>query len=56
MYAMKVLEKNQLFEKELIESVVLEKNILKKSDHPFLVHLNFSFQSKSKVYMVMDYI
>lgn len=32
-----------------------ERNVLGKIDHPFIVGLNFAFQTKDKLYFVLDY-
>eukprot|EP00164_Ancoracysta_twista_P003621 GFYU01004850.1.p1 GENE.GFYU01004850.1~~GFYU01004850.1.p1 ORF type:complete len:283 (-),score=80.49 GFYU01004850.1:5-853(-) len=33
-----------------------ERNILTQMDHPFIVSLHFAFQSKSKLFLVMDFL
>ena len=33
-----------------------EKNILMKLQHPFLVGLNYSFQTDDKLYFILDYV
>lgn len=55
-YAMKVLTKKTIFERGEVEHTKAEKNILQKLCHPFLVNLNYSFQSADKLYFVMDYV
>ncbi len=29
---------------------------MSKSDHPFIVKLNYAFQTESKVYMIMEFV
>ena len=54
--ALKIFDKLFLFENDLIERVVLEKNILSSfSDEKFLCHLNFYFTTKTKVVFVLPY-
>ena len=55
-YAMKVLNKKTILERNEVEHTKAEKNILQKLVHPFLVNLNYSFQTKDKLYFIMDYI
>lgn len=55
-YAMKVLNKKNILENNELEHTRTEKNILQKLAHPFLVNLNYSFQTSDKLYFIMDYI
>lgn len=54
-YAMKVLNKDRVFSQNLIKYVKSERNILSIMDHPFIVKLNYAFQSKNKLYLLLDY-
>jgi len=54
-YAMKVLDKNILKEKDYFSYVKLEQKILMKVDHPFILKLNYSFQCRANLYMLLDY-
>jgi len=55
-YAMKVLNKKNILENNELEHTRTEKEILQKLIHPFLVNLNFCFQTPEKLYFIMDYI
>ena len=55
-YAMKVLNKKTIIERNELEHTKAEKNILQKLCHPFLVNLNYSFQTPEKLYFIMDYV
>eukprot|EP01114_Cavostelium_apophysatum_P015811 TRINITY_DN438_c0_g1_i5.p1 TRINITY_DN438_c0_g1~~TRINITY_DN438_c0_g1_i5.p1 ORF type:complete len:382 (+),score=103.60 TRINITY_DN438_c0_g1_i5:237-1382(+) len=55
-YAMKVLNKKNILENNELEHTRAEKEILQKLIHPFLVNLNYSFQTPDKLYFIMDYI
>jgi len=55
-YAMKVLNKKNILDNGELEHTRTEKNILQKLAHPFLVNLNYSFQTPDKLYFVMDYV
>ena len=52
---MKVLDKNKLIIQNLIKYAISEKNVLSTIDHPFIVKLYYSFQTKSKLFLVLDY-
>lgn len=55
-FAMKILKKSDLMANKLLEATILEKNILQKTNHPFIVHLNYAFQTSHKIYLVMEYL
>eukprot|EP00007_Cunea_sp_BSH-02190019_P008008 CAMPEP_0174229438 /NCGR_PEP_ID=MMETSP0417-20130205/416_1 /TAXON_ID=242541 /ORGANISM="Mayorella sp, Strain BSH-02190019" /LENGTH=459 /DNA_ID=CAMNT_0015306985 /DNA_START=130 /DNA_END=1509 /DNA_ORIENTATION=+ len=55
-YAMKVLNKKTILERNEVEHTKAEKSILQKLVHPFLVNLNYSFQTPDKLYFIMDYV
>jgi len=55
-YAMKVLNKKTIIERNELEHTKAEKSILQKLCHPFLVNLNYSFQTPDKLYFIMDYV
>jgi len=55
-YAMKVLNKKTVIERQEIQHTQTERNILQKLIHPFLVNLYFSFQTDDKLYFVMDFV
>lgn len=44
-YAMKSLRKDVILDYDQIESTLLEKDILQKADHPFLVGMEYVFQT-----------
>ena len=45
MFAMKVLKKKNLILKKQLRYAISEANILKKSDHPFILTLHYAFQA-----------
>ena len=55
-YAMKIIKKALIEKYKHIDHTKTERKILGELDHPFLVKLRYAFQSKSKLYMVMDFI
>lgn len=56
LYAIKAIRKDVLIEYDQIESTLLEKDILFAADHPFLVGMEFLFQSELRLYFVMPFI
>ncbi|CAN1772027.1 Serine/threonine-protein kinase AtPK2/AtPK19 [Linum perenne] len=55
-YAMKVMRKDKIVEKNHVEYMKAERDILTKVDHPFIVQLKYSFQTKYRLYLVLDFI
>ncbi|CAG9328953.1 unnamed protein product [Blepharisma stoltei] len=55
-YAMKVLKKSVIKEKDQISHTLNERMILEDVRCPFIVPLRFSFQTDEKLYMVMEYM
>ncbi|GMN41119.1 hypothetical protein TIFTF001_010340 [Ficus carica] len=55
-YAMKVMRKDKVMEKNHAEYMKSERDILTKVDHPFIVQLRYSFQTKYRLYLVLDFI
>ncbi|XP_048489356.1 serine/threonine-protein kinase greatwall [Plutella xylostella] len=56
MYAIKVMKKSDMINKNMVAQVVTERNALALSRSPFCVHLYYSLQSVSSVYLVMEYM
>ncbi|KDP21855.1 hypothetical protein JCGZ_00642 [Jatropha curcas] len=55
-YAMKVMRKDKIVEKNHVEYMKAERDILTQVDHPFIVQLKYSFQTKYRLYLVLDFI
>lgn len=55
-YAMKSLRKDVILDYDQVESTKLEKEILLQADHPFLVGMNYVFQTESKIFFVMRFV
>ncbi|KAL6178145.1 hypothetical protein ACLB2K_049664 [Fragaria x ananassa] len=56
LYAMKVMRKETVIKKNHVDYMKAERDILTKVVHPFIVQLRYSFQSKSKLYLIMDFM
>lgn len=54
-YACKVLSKKQLLEDKQVVNIFTERGILIRLRHPFVVSMQYAFQTKEKLFFVMDY-
>lgn len=54
-YAMKVLKKAFLVKNNHLRYAITECNILKLSNHPYVIKLHYSFQTPENLYMILDY-
>ena len=55
-YAMKILRKEAIIQRNQVEHTRAERQILEEIDHPFLMKLHYGFQTPTKLYLVMDMI
>jgi serum/glucocorticoid-regulated kinase 2 len=55
MFAMKVLKKHLVLEREQVTHTKAERHILGRARHPFIVSLHYAFQTEHKLYLVMDF-
>jgi len=55
MFALKVLRKDNIIKRNQVEHTRTERSVLGYVKHPFIVGLNMAFQSKDKLYFVLDY-
>lgn len=54
-YAMKIIDKKQIKEKNLLQTDYIEK-VICTSNNPFLVRILNTFQNEHKIYIVMEYV
>jgi serum/glucocorticoid-regulated kinase 2 len=54
-YAMKILKKRAIIARNQVEHTNAERKILQALQHPFLMTLRYAFQSKEKLYFVLDF-
>lgn len=54
-YALKVLRKENIVNRNQVEHTNTERSILGYIRHPFIVGMNMAFQSKEKLFFVLDY-
>jgi serine/threonine protein kinase len=55
LYAMKILKKEAILQRNQVEHTRAEREILASIDHPFLVKLHYAFQNDTKLYMIIDF-
>lgn len=55
LYAMKVLNKQEIIANNLVKYAQTERNVLSYVEHPFIVNLNYAFQTKDKLYLILEY-
>jgi serum/glucocorticoid-regulated kinase 2 len=54
LYAMKEMLKTKIIGKKSIHSVMNERELLCRLKHPFIVNMNYAFQDRETLYLVMD--
>jgi hypothetical protein len=54
-YAMKVLRKERMLAQNLLKYAIAERNVLSLSNHPFIVKLNYAFQTSTKLFLLLEY-
>ena len=55
-YAMKEMSKVKIIDKKYELNIISERNILSKMKHPFIINMNYSFQDKDNLYLILDYL
>jgi serine/threonine protein kinase len=55
LYAMKILNKQNVVNKKQVEHTLTERSVLGKMSHPFIVKLHYAFQTDKKLHFVLDY-
>ena len=54
-YAMKVLDKKRIEKQNIFKYAMTERNVLSIINFPFIVKLNYAFQTKDKLFLLLDY-
>jgi hypothetical protein len=54
-YAMKVLNKRRIMAQNLVKYAKTERNVLCFTKHPFIVGLDFAFQTSDKLFLILEY-
>ncbi|XP_023221005.1 serine/threonine-protein kinase greatwall-like, partial [Centruroides sculpturatus] len=55
-YAIKVMKKSEMINKNMVNQVLAERDALAISRSPYVVHLFYSLQSKQNIYLIMEYM
>ena len=55
LFAMKVLSKQRILGSNLVRYAKTERNVLSYTRHPFIVGLNSAFQTKTKLFLILDF-
>lgn len=55
-HAMKCLKKDEILKYDKLKDTLMEKSIQEKVKHPYLVGLDYCFQSEYKIYFIMPFI
>ena len=53
-FAMKIFSKSKLIDKKCVKSIIKERNLIAKINHPFIVNMHFSFQDNHYLYIILD--
>ena len=56
LFAMKEMSKARIIDRKSVKSIIIERDILSKLNHPFIINLHFSFQDQDKLYLIMDLV
>jgi serum/glucocorticoid-regulated kinase 2 len=54
-FAMKIINKKYLIRNQQLRYAVTECNVLKQTQHPFIIKLHYAFQTPDHLYMILDY-
>ncbi|KAL4444736.1 hypothetical protein ABPG74_015944 [Tetrahymena malaccensis] len=54
-YAMKLLDKEKLIQKNMMKYAIAERNVMQKCNSPFIVKMYHSFQTDTHLVITMDY-
>lgn len=54
-YAMKIIKKSRIMKPKHEEHVYNERNILIGMKHPFIIKMDYSFQTDKKLFFVLEY-
>lgn len=55
-YAMKILRKADMLEKEQVAHVRAERDVLVEADHQWVVKMYYSFQDPINLYLIMEFL
>ncbi|OMJ16696.1 3-phosphoinositide-dependent protein kinase 1 [Smittium culicis] len=53
-YAAKILDKRHIIKEKKTKYVTIERNVLHKLNHPFIINLHYTFQDTRSLYFIID--
>jgi serine/threonine protein kinase len=56
LFAMKAMSKSLLVDDGNVQQILRERDILLRNHHPFLVAAHFTFQTDTKIFLILDYV
>ena len=56
LFATKEISKARVLDKKCVRGILLERELLSKINHPFIINIHFSFQDFNSLYLVMDLV
>jgi serine/threonine protein kinase len=55
-FAMKVIDKKTILEHKRTRDAFIERDVMRRLPHPYLLHLHYTFQTEHKLFFVVDYM
>ena len=55
-YAIKALKKDYMMQTNQMKNIKIERDIMQQINHPFVVKLNYAFQSEHSLYFVTEFL
>ena len=55
-YALKEMKKTKIIDRNSINCIMTEREVLSKLNHPFIINMHFAFQDIDNLYLVIDYL
>ena len=55
LYAVKILKREVLEAKGQLRNTLVERSILSRASHPFILGIHYTFQTETRAYMALDY-
>lgn len=54
-YAIKTIHKSRLVKANKTHTILVERNILAKTNHPFIIGIRYAFQTDTKLFLALEY-
>lgn len=56
LYAIKSIKKKLLQEEDKLKTAIIEREVFKKCENPFIVKIHFAFDTDAKIYLGLEYV